>query len=160
MPARELARIVDPGSLDDAAGSRAKVQVVVPPGWLAERAEVELELPAMLCCARCDGGGCDRCNRSGAVRLDRAADRTLRFTLPDQAAGAILRLVQPLDDCDLDQLLVEVRPGNVSSSGVNRLPPPTAPSAAEPSAEPRSTVVAIAIAAALAALIAALAAHW
>jgi hypothetical protein len=45
---------------------------------------VELELPRNLLCAACDGGGCDACERSGAVTLrDRGEPADLvQVTLP------------------------------------------------------------------------------
>jgi len=37
--------------------------------WLASGEVVELEVPRNLSCAACGGGGCDTCNRSGAISL-------------------------------------------------------------------------------------------
>jgi hypothetical protein len=41
----------------------------VPRVWLERGETVEFELPRHLTCAACDGGGCDVCQRSGAVTL-------------------------------------------------------------------------------------------
>jgi hypothetical protein len=41
----------------------------VAPSWLEAGDTVELTLPRNLHCADCDGGGCDRCGRAGAVSL-------------------------------------------------------------------------------------------
>lgn len=57
----------------------------VPRAWLDRGATIELELPRSLTCARCDGGGCDRCGRAGAIRLRLADDpaQTVQVCLPD-----------------------------------------------------------------------------
>lgn len=44
-------------------------RIRVPRSWLAEGAAIELELPRNLKCAACEGGGCDRCERSGAISV-------------------------------------------------------------------------------------------
>jgi hypothetical protein len=41
----------------------------VPKNWLEEGSVIELELPRHLTCRACEGGGCDICERSGAVTL-------------------------------------------------------------------------------------------
>jgi hypothetical protein len=41
----------------------------VPEDWILTGATLEIELPRNLACASCGGGGCDRCDRSGAVSL-------------------------------------------------------------------------------------------
>jgi hypothetical protein len=50
-------------------GPDAIHRVRVPKSWLGEGATVELELPRHLSCAACEGGGCDVCQRSGALTL-------------------------------------------------------------------------------------------
>lgn len=52
-------------------GADAEVRIVVPHEWLTSGATVEVELPSLLVCAGCHGGGCDACGRSGAVRVER-----------------------------------------------------------------------------------------
>jgi len=44
-------------------------RVRVPGGWLDDGLLIEVELPRHLRCAACDGGGCDRCDRSGALTV-------------------------------------------------------------------------------------------
>ena len=58
---------------------------------------------------RCDGGGCDSCGRSGAIRLDLSeAERTTHVVLPAEARDAMrIRLVKPVEG--LEQLTLEVR---------------------------------------------------
>ena len=56
---------------------------------------VELELPRNLVCATCDGGGCDSCERSGAVTLRGRGEPAdlLRVTLPgEQSEAFVIRL--------------------------------------------------------------------
>jgi hypothetical protein len=44
-------------------------QVSLPASWLEQGASIECELPRKLRCAPCDGGGCDACERSGAIAM-------------------------------------------------------------------------------------------
>lgn len=57
----------------------------VPEAWLSRGETIELELPRQLNCASCQGGGCDRCQRAGAIRLRQADEppETVRVSLPD-----------------------------------------------------------------------------
>jgi len=41
----------------------------LPEDWIAAGATIEIELPRNLACASCSGGGCDTCERSGAVTI-------------------------------------------------------------------------------------------
>ena len=96
-------------------GPRGRLIVDVLDAWLVAGTVLEIVLPARLACARCEGGGCDACGRSGAIRIDRGEhDRTVRVTLSESARG--LRLVRPLGpDAGLDQLILELRPAAVPS---------------------------------------------
>lgn len=49
----------------------------VPPSWLLHGAEFECTLPRRLRCAHCEGGGCDACERRGAVEIS-GKDEELR----------------------------------------------------------------------------------
>ncbi len=87
------------------------MSVMVSAAWLLAGARVTIQVPARLSCGACDGGGCDRCGRSGAVRL--ALDpvrRTTAIGLPATRDGrVVLRLARPLGgEVGLDQLSVEV----------------------------------------------------
>lgn len=44
-------------------------QVCVPEHWLRRGNVLSLTLPRLLRCAACDGGGCDHCERQGALAL-------------------------------------------------------------------------------------------
>jgi hypothetical protein len=89
--------------------------VELPREWLAAGDTVDIVIPARVACARCEGGGCDRCNRSGALRVpgDEAA-RTLRLALPRPAGERTrVRVACPLgDDASLEQLWVDLRPAS------------------------------------------------
>jgi hypothetical protein len=122
----ELGRLLDPNELDRAEGRRGRLMIDVLPEWLACGDTVELIAPTRLVCARCEGGGCDACERSGALRLsgDEAA-RTIRCTLPRTASPRVLlRLVRPLGDAaDLEQLSLELRWATEPSAGCRRVEP-------------------------------------
>jgi hypothetical protein len=67
----------------------------VPHAWLKRGAVVELELPRHLVCAACDGGGCDTCERSGAVTLRERGEPAdlVEVTLPgEQGETFVIRL--------------------------------------------------------------------
>ena len=125
MPAKPLARVTSPEALDRATGPRAKLELVVPKAWLAEGCALEVTAPKLLCCARCDGGGCDSCGRGGALRAPpRRAQRALQLSLPgDHTTAVQLRLVDPFADSEIEQLLVQVRPGTTTTPGVTRIEP-------------------------------------
>ncbi len=59
-------------------------RIRVPSAWLEEGALIEFELPRNLKCAACEGGGCDRCERSGAisVRDKKELGEVVQVTLP------------------------------------------------------------------------------
>ncbi len=123
-----LARVIDPTALDDDAGARARLRIDVPAAWLAGGAELEIVCPARLACARCDGGGCDGCGRSGALRAPVEAEaRTLRARMPAGAEGLAIRLPAPFGPGHpVDQLVLEIRPAEDPSAGVRRIPRPAA----------------------------------
>jgi hypothetical protein len=70
--------------LDSPRGTDVVHGIRVDSSWLEAGDTVELTLPRNLHCAECDGGGCDRCGRAGAVSLwgrDEPA-AVLEVTLP------------------------------------------------------------------------------
>jgi hypothetical protein len=121
-----LGRVVDPEALDACAGPRARLRVEVPAAWLAEGADLVVTSPARLSCARCDGGGCDACARSGALHApDTAADRILRASIPPSDRALGLRIPRPFGaDHAIVQLLLEVAPGISPSTCVVRIERP------------------------------------
>ena len=96
----------------------------MPESWLGEDAEIDVAVPSRLVCARCDGGGCDGCARSGALRAPDAAEaRKVRLRLP-AALGAAVRLVQPFGEAfPIEQLIVELRAAETPSAGVQQVAP-------------------------------------
>jgi len=87
---------------------------------------VRIEVPARVACSRCDGGGCDSCNRSGAIKLDGSpAHRTLTARLPyDVSSGVALRIVDPFGEGGpLEVLLIELRPSDAPDPNVSLAPP-------------------------------------
>lgn len=122
-----LGRILDPQALDDEHGHRGRLRITVPAAWTNAPCELELVVPLRLPCARCDGGGCDGCGRSGAVKAPRGeAERTLSARLPKGIEeGVALRIAQPFGaEGEIVQLFVEVRVGAAASPGVRRIEPP------------------------------------
>lgn len=122
-----LGRILDPQALEDEEGARARLRITVPSAWLDEACELELVVPLRLPCARCDGGGCDGCGRSGAIKAPGGeAERTLSTRLPPvEATGVALRISRPFGpEAEIAQLFLEVRAGDAPSLGVRRVVAP------------------------------------
>lgn len=114
------------GDLDAPRGPDVAFQITVPEGWLGR--EVALVLPRNVHCAACGGGGCDRCERSGAITL-RARDEEpaqVRVSLPSAevaSAGVCLRIPElggssPEEGCGRGHLLLTVRVGEEVSRDV------------------------------------------
>lgn len=150
--------MLDRDEIDSAEGPRGTMTIELPLEWLASGDRVEVVVPTRLTCGRCDGGGCDACGRSGAIRLaGEPPERTVRFVLPKTTSKClVVRLVQPLgEDIELAQLRIEVR-GVTSSTptteGCKRLDRPRAEAPAFPlPAVLVATMIALALAAAVAA---------
>ena len=111
-------------------------RIRVPRSWL-ETGEVvvELELPRNLTCAACDGGGCDACERSGAITLRGRQELAefLNVTLPTRKPDGELRSVviripeqgglPPENSEGLPRglLLLRVEPADAADRGVTRV---------------------------------------
>ena len=115
--------------LEGPRGPDGTLRVVVPGPWLAESAWVEIDLPRMLACASCSGGGCDLCGRSGAVatRARKELPEIVELRLPASETGATVRLPKRgglPEEGDLyrprGMLLLTVVPGEPVSEGVRR----------------------------------------
>ncbi len=172
-----LARVT--GGLDAPRGLDVKHRVRVPSSWLDEGASLEFELPRNLACAKCDGGGCDLCGRSGAVTLRTRSElpEIVQITLPrrgDSAQllasgrGVMLRIPErgglpPEDGMPRGHLMLSVIAGDVCDEGVSRvdalaagsvaLAPSIGPSPAVPSGRRLVWIVAILVVLWIAALI-------
>ncbi len=89
-----LGRVVN-ADLGRPRGPDASHRIRVPHAWLKRGAVVELELPRHLVCAACDGGGCDTCERSGAVTVRERGEPAdlVEVTLPgEQGDTFVIRL--------------------------------------------------------------------
>lgn len=103
-------RVLDPAALDVATGRHGRMTIELSAVELGR--SVAIPVPRRLVCARCDGGGCDACDRSGALKLDLDdAERTTQLVLPAEGSERLLvRLVRPFDEAtNLEQLTVEIR---------------------------------------------------
>jgi hypothetical protein len=71
-------------ALDVPRGPDVVHRIRVPRAWVETGEVVEFELPRNLSCASCDGGGCDLCERAGAITLRGRHEppELLRVTLP------------------------------------------------------------------------------
>jgi hypothetical protein len=120
--AEELGRVVDPEARAAEGGARGRLRIELPPAWLTEPCAIEVTAPPRLVCARCDGGGCDGCHRSGAVRAPEAeAARKVRVALPRAASAVALRIAEPFGpEGGIAQLILEIREGRAPSPGVTR----------------------------------------
>jgi hypothetical protein len=160
MGKAELAQMIDREGLDASNGARGRLRLAIPASWAREGGEIEITVPSRVTCARCDGGGCGGCERSGAHRTpSEPARRTLRLRLPERLGSVVtVRVVRPFgDDAGaLDQLLVELSAGADLSPGVVRIAPPqaAAPLARLGRLSPPLVVALLAVLAAVAGLIA------
>jgi hypothetical protein len=127
--------------------------VRVPGEWLRAGATVEVELPRNLACAACEGGGCDRCDRSGAVTLRGRGEpaELVELTLPetgglDGSDAVILRIPDhgglPKDGTGLPRgnLLLRVRGAPLADAGVARIRRSHPPGSGTPSVPVMSSV--------------------
>ena len=63
--------------------------IEVPAAWFEVGATLQILLPRLLPCARCDGGGCDACGRRGAFDQQTAGiANEVAIVLPVQAPGS------------------------------------------------------------------------
>lgn len=126
MDRNELGQVVDPEALDASAGARGRIRIEVPASWMNEGSAIEVAVPASILCDRCDGGGCDGCGRSGALRApDDPRGRAVRLQVPAGSGGGVaVRIVRPFgDEAAIEQLIIEVRAGASPSQGVVRRSP-------------------------------------
>lgn len=116
-----LAKVLD---TEELASARvvAKLRVEVAVAWAGR--EVSVTVPRRLVCSSCDGGGCDACGRSGALRLPESdGPRTILVVLPPSLGeGVALRLARPFEDAEIDVLLLEVVPAERSSPSCQLVP--------------------------------------
>lgn len=132
------------GAIDVPRGADVIHRIHVAADWLEQGALIEIELPRNLKCAACDGGGCDTCDRSGAisVRGKKELSEVLQVTLPRRdesdlestASGRTLVIRIPErgglpDSPHLPRglLLLAVVPSEASDPGIRRIEQPATP---------------------------------
>jgi hypothetical protein len=84
--------------LDEPRGPDVACSIEVPQAWFLLGATLQITLPRLLSCARCDGGGCDACERRGAFEQQAAGIASeVAVVLPTQSAErcAAVRLRLP-----------------------------------------------------------------
>jgi hypothetical protein len=138
--------------LESPRGPDASHRLRVPHGFLKRGATVEFELPRHLTCAACDGGGCDPCERSGAVTLRGRGDPSelVELSLPkgERAEAFMIRVPErgglPPAGSHLPRghLLLRVEPCEESQAS------PTL-RRTKPSLKPRPTIPSLRVAGAL-----------
>ena len=79
--------------LDTPRGADVVHGIRVDPSWLERGDPIEVTLPRNLRCAECDGGGCDRCGRAGALSLWGRDEPpgVVEVTLPRRSAEQLQR---------------------------------------------------------------------
>jgi hypothetical protein len=142
-----LARLIDREELDASSAPTGLMQVDVPRAWLDEGVTLLIAAPKRLVCAACEGGGCGRCDNSGAFRLDDATRaEPLRAVLTAGTADGALRvrLRAPFGEgASVNMVLIDIRPANEPSPGVTRSRRRTnalAIAARSPLDDPRATI--------------------
>jgi hypothetical protein len=115
------------GDLKCPRGADGSVSVTVLPEWLEDGARLVVQLPRRLVCAACEGGGCDACNRSGALTLPDSSDESaLSVSLPRTTPPAhtvLLRIPgrgmpSSISGEPAGHLLLRVVPGGTPSPSV------------------------------------------
>jgi hypothetical protein len=137
-----LARVT-PRTLDVPRGPDVVHRIRVPRAWLESGEMVEFEVPRNLSCATCDGGGCDSCERAGAITLRGRNElpEIITVTLPArkveanaEVRGVVIRIPEQgglpaVEDAGLPRgmLLLRVEPAEVGDPGVALVVQPEAP---------------------------------
>jgi hypothetical protein len=141
-----LARVTT-RTLDVPRGPDVVHRIRVPRAWLESGELIEFELPRNLSCAACDGGGCDLCERSGAITLRGRQElpEILQVTLParkaeenGEARGVVIRIPEqgglPPEHGEVlprGLLLLRVEFADVADPGVSRVEPAEPPASHE-----------------------------
>lgn len=118
----QLGRVIDTEAAANVGGPKGRLVVTVPPEWA--EGDIAIAVPHRLRCEACDGGGCDACNRSGAIAVDAPEEaRKVSLRLPaGLERGALVRLVTPFgESVDVAMLIVELRVGSAPSPHVRRV---------------------------------------
>ncbi len=127
-----LGNVLEPVSAK--RGPDVALKLTAPPAWLRRGQQLVVELPRRLSCARCEGGGCDACQRRGAFTLREAgaAQETVVLTLSQDVEGSAIQIRVPdrgapgPTDEPPGQLIVTLSAGDVPSGGLSRRDEPVA----------------------------------
>jgi hypothetical protein len=117
--------------LSDAPAERGPdllLELTAPPDWLRQGERLSVELPRRLTCARCEGGGCDICERRGAFTLREADEEAdvVQLTLSQDVGEARLQIRVPdrgapgAEGEAPGQLVVSLSAGEAPSPGLSR----------------------------------------
>ena len=129
-----LGRVVQ-SELDSPRGPDASHRIRVPKDWIEQGSVIEFELPRHLTCRACEGGGCDICERSGAVTLRGRGEPPdlVEVTLPARPRGEsfVIRiperggLASPESGLPRGQLFLRIEPadGSEPSASVAKVMP-------------------------------------
>jgi hypothetical protein len=139
----EILARVTARTLDAPRGPDVLHRIRVPRAWLEAGDCVELELPRHLACAACAGGGCDLCERSGAITLRQREElpELVQVTLPAHppaadgtARSVVIRIPEQgglpppaAEALPRGLLLLRVEAAEIADPGVSRIAPPAAP---------------------------------
>jgi len=103
-------------------------EIVVLRAWLEQGQRIQVDVPKRLACSSCDGGGCDKCGRSGAFDVP-LPESPLELTLPASGASGPVRLRLPglgalgtQESEARGHLILSVRVGDQPSRGVRLCP--------------------------------------
>lgn len=116
-----LGKVTEP--LADDRGPDVTFPIQVPQDWLVRGESIVVQLPRRLSCARCEGGGCDACERRGALSLREAAEAptSLSINLAPTEPGVtqLLRIPEAgakagKPGCGRGCLMLRVAPGELS----------------------------------------------
>lgn len=131
--------------MNEARGPDAQHRIAVEAGWFEQGVTVRFPLPRTLSCARCKGGGCDTCERSGAISTRERSDEPeqVEVTLPrkqiEPGTSVLLRIplrggVSENPNLPRGHLLLSIRAQSEPDASVTRVPDtvPPGPSTAAP----------------------------
>lgn len=132
-----LARVTT-RTLNTPRGPDVVHRIRVPRAWLEAGEVIEFEVPRNLTCASCDGGGCDACERAGAITLRGRGElaELLTVSLPQRKGdaderGIVIRIPEqgglpPEQGVALPRglLLLRVELAELADPGVSRVVPP------------------------------------
>lgn len=99
-------------------------RIFVPLRWLTTGACISVTLPRLLSCARCEGGGCDACDRGGALALcppsEVPAPLIVRLGVSGAGQAQLIRIPErgaPAAESEWPAgcLMLRVEPGELSS---------------------------------------------